>query len=460
MQDRIEKYEIVKQLGKEIFAKSDVVKSGKVSTQDIEIVKDFLKKAISLVKPAVLSLFFEHLIIAPELGKRLALKVKGVNQNKIEFLLWLHDLGRIVDPGGYLRNDIIDDHLLLEFGLPKNIIQELPPVRTFLQIGNMLNLSELQLQGKENLNQEQEKIASDYFNLLTPTQRIIFLADNFGKRDDGGKLFNLETFLQYVRTEKKRYAGDINWATDRMQGGEILGIYLVEKILESLVTLKVDFEEILNSLSDYGPKFIIVVRHGLLHNPKNIAYNRDSNMKKEDWIGLSDLGKEKLRNLAKLIETRKFRINQILTSPETRTVESLKSMNDILRIQDTKIDEDLDEIFAPGPYKEGLTIKFWEGIHGNTYDRNRWGSYNHEEVQTIIDRMNRVFWKAAKSLKKGEAAILVSHGDPIAWWINHQITGKEPDPARQSELLYPAKGQAIVAILDSQGKWFTHYLLN
>ena len=198
-------------------------------------------------------------------------------------------------------------------------------------------------------------------------------------------------------------------------------------------------------------KFIIVIRHGELDNPKRIVYNRDEVMKKEEIIHLSDYGKEQMRLLGELIKKRKFRVAKIFHSPETRVRESTHELNKILRVIDVAVKKELDEVYGPGGYIEGINIDQWENdMRGDAYDESRWGKYHHEKPEEIIKRMEKIFWEIERSLKIGETGILVSHGDPIAWWINYKLRS----------LFYPKKGEAIVVIVDSQGKIFSHYILN
>ncbi|MBI4225836.1 histidine phosphatase family protein [Candidatus Roizmanbacteria bacterium] len=465
MRNGIDKYEIIKELGKKLFADSDIVKVGKVSSRDVQIVKKFIAKAITGTNPEVLSLFFEHILIAPELGKRITEKLVvrdlkfEVSKYEVEFLLWLHEVGRLVDPGGYLRNDIIDDNLLVSFGLPKILVQKLPNVRTFLQVGKMLELSEDQLQGRANLNKEQEKIIADYFKLLTPTQRLIFIGDNFGKRDEKGELFSSQTFIQYVLTQEQRYSGDESWILDRRPAGAILTIKLVEKTIKWLKNMGVDFERILNSLKEYGLKFILMVRHGDPDNPKNIVYNLDEVMKEEDRIHITDNGRRQLKALGMVIKKRKFRVARIVCSDQIRAVESEKELNRELGVSEEQVDPRLKDLYAPGAYLEGLTMDDWKNKKGNAYDEKRWGKYKHERPEKLIDRINQVFWENVNGLKVGEAVVLLSHGDPIAWWINQQVTGQLPQTDALRDQIYPNQGQAIVCIIDPQGIFFTHYIL-
>ncbi|MBI4009299.1 phosphoglycerate mutase family protein [Candidatus Roizmanbacteria bacterium] len=466
MQDTIEKYEVLKKLGKELFSQSDVVRRINVTSKDIEIAKQFLAKAITATNPEVLSLYFEHVIIAPELGRRIVQKLGdrsyelGVKWEEIEFLLWLHEIGRLVDPAGYLRNDLIEEQLLKDFGIPTRLIDQLPPIKTMIKVAKMLNLSETQSKGEAELTVEQQKIASDYFNLLTPIERLVFFADNFGKLDQNGRLFDFESFINYLRTYGSNYP-ESEFAVE-IKSSIILTIFIIEKIIEWLATLSVDFAEILKGLTDYGPKFVIVARHGIFLNPSGLIYNTDSVMKKynKEIIHLSPKGKEQELQLGALIHKRKFRVRQIISSPSARAFESAESLNETFGLSKVQASKELDDVYMPGPVAEGMTMKQHEKMGGGSgYDESRWGPYQHEKPQHIIQRIEEMFWQLGASLKTGETGILISHGDPIAWWINHKVMGTIPDPKRLRNLIYPNKGDAIVGIIDPQGRFFSHYLL-
>ncbi len=466
MQDTVEKYKVLKKLGKELFAQSDVAKVGNVSSDDIEIAKEFLKRAITATNPGVLSLYFEHIIIAPELGKRIvdALGDKsyelGVRREEVEFLLWLHEIGRLVDPAEYLRNDLIEEHLLKDFGIPEELINQMPPIETMLKVVQMMNLQENQIQGQEKLNSEQEKIARDYFYLLSPTQKLIFFADKKKKKSLNGDIFNFERYITYLRTYATNYPN--SEFSDEIRGTVILTIYIIEKTISWFEALGLSYEAILDGLQNYGPKFVIVARHGIFLNPSGLIYSTDFVMKKynKEIIHLNPKGKEQMSRLGQLVKKRKFRVKQIISSPSARAVESADSLNQAFNLNNLQMNDNLDDVYVPGPVAEGMTMEEHQRLGGGSvYVDTRWASYGHETPDKIVKRLQSTFETVSNNLKTGETTILVSHGDPIAWWINHQVTGTIPDPKILRNLIYPNKGDAVVVILDPQGEWFSHYIL-
>lgn len=206
-------------------------------------------------------------------------------------------------------------------------------------------------------------------------------------------------------------------------------------------------------------KFIIVVRHGELDNPKNIVYNRDSLMKPEDIIHLSARGEEQMRKLGLLIAQEGFRVVRILVSPETRVQESVKYLTAGNPFPAFETVDDLDDAYVPGPYLTGMTMNQLIQQAGNTYGAI-WRDYHHERPQGIATRMRKVFDEIAKNTGMGESSILISHGDPISWLLNDVIKGYLPEPEDLRNSLYPEKGVASVLVLDSRNKLINHYKLN
>lgn len=209
-----------------------------------------------------------------------------------------------------------------------------------------------------------------------------------------------------------------------------------------------------------GLKHVILIRHGDLANPKNIVYNRDAIMKKTDIVHLSRLGRHQIRILAKVLK-KKFNLVKIYTSPETRTKETTQIISKqlLLTPEQITISDDLDDTYAPGAYLEKLSMTKWRQLGGNAYDEKRWYKYHHEKPQQIIERMEKIFWRVAKNLSGGQAAALISHGDPIAWLINYLFTKKFPLASRLRHLIYPKKAGAFVLVINLNNEILEYYQL-
>ena len=109
---------------------------------------------------------------------------------------------------------------------------------------------------------------------------------------------------------------------------------------------------------------------------------------------------------------------KIRHSNQIRAVESAGELNKILKVRDYQVEPKLKDVYAPGGYEDSV-----------------------------------------KKLKAGETAILLSHGDPIAWFINYKIMGKLPDPKKLRNLNYPNQGEGIVIVLNSKDKIIEYYRL-
>ncbi|OGD08932.1 hypothetical protein A2397_05035 [Candidatus Amesbacteria bacterium RIFOXYB1_FULL_44_23] len=460
--DVIERYEQLKKLGREMFADSHLLKTGEVNDQDVVLARQLMQEMAKEIKPAVWSVYWEHVIIAPKLGRRIAEQFNSkagaqLNPQLIEFSLWLHDVGVAVTPA-YNRKDWIGDSLMQRIGLPETVLKSLASTHQLMIASEGLHLTDAQAKLEQDLTPEQETLIDQYFAGLSPAQRITNLADNLGKRDSAG-LFTVEAFRQYLTTQESRYSQTSPWpsvnfslgnnsadSVSRRPAGAVLQYYTIQKTMEWLKSSGVNFEEIQHSLADYGPRFIVVARHGDLDNPSKTVYTRDADMK-GDIIHLSELGQTQMRELSDVLNKRRFKCTKIASSPETRAVESAEAMASQLAVP-IKVDARLDDNFAPGPFIEGMSLDQLAQSGGNVYDEQRWGKYNHEQPKAVIARTQSIFKDTANGLNVGETAILVTHGDPASWLLNSFKTDGTPTAASLRTSQYPAKGEGILVILD------------
>ncbi|MBI2641641.1 hypothetical protein HYW87_03550, partial [Candidatus Roizmanbacteria bacterium] len=268
----IRRYVALRDLGKRKFSGSHVLQTKEdINEDDIEKAKEVVTGGITATNPPVWASWFEHVFISAELARRL--------DPKVEFYLWLHELGRLVTPSAYFRNDLINRRFLLEFGILERTLDEFFPIQNFLRLAGDLNLSKEQTNWEEDLRDDQKANALVFFDTLTDTQRIINLADNLGKRNKNG-MFNTQGFFQYLQSQEQRYEGESqwkseNWSIPRRPGSAVLQAFIIEKTLEWLQKKVVDIEKVLRDLDDYGPKFVIIARHG---QPKKLAGNKVYNV--------------------------------------------------------------------------------------------------------------------------------------------------------------------------------------
>ena len=456
----IERYHRLKSLAGEILGQS----------QNPSAARRLLAEGAKVTNPSVWASFWEHTLICPVLGRKLAEESAGygilINPQETEVGLWVHELGRLVVSGAFYRNDLIDYSILRDF-MPRKFLDNLPSTENLMKVAKTSNLDDEQLSFKTGLTPQQTEMALDYFNGMTPNQRIVNLADNLGKRGPNG-LFTLESFISYLESQEQRYVPQepkrdewpsISWAKARRRAGAVLQAYTVKKTVEWLRETGVDFDSIIEELRDYGPKFVVVARHGELDNPNNIVYNRDEVMNPEDVIHLNEKGRIQMRDLASLLVKRGFKISNIVGSPHKRAEESVDELKNVLGITNVAFSDAIKDVYAPGPYREGMTMKQLQEISGDIYDKNRWGQYDHENQVAVIVRMKSAFWAMANQLKAGETGLLLSHGDPIAWLVNTLDADVVPSPEALRSLQYPGKGEAVLVVIHPDGSVFTRYIL-
>lgn len=217
--------------------------------------------------------------------------------------------------------------------------------------------------------------------------------------------------------------------------------------------------EIFKSLPSFETKEVILLRHGDISNPERIVYNRDNVMRRGEEIHLSREGRRQIVELGNLIKEKKIKVKFIISSPEIRALESAQELQKVLRLPDIEISDLLDDIYAPGPYIEGMNMNEHEARKGNIYDRDRWGGYNHETPELAIERMRLIFNQATQRLEVSEACIIISHGDPIAWFANTVNNRRIPNPQNLRAQIYPSKGNGILYVVDKENNIIDEYVL-
>ncbi|OGK24583.1 hypothetical protein A3D76_00455 [Candidatus Roizmanbacteria bacterium RIFCSPHIGHO2_02_FULL_37_9b] len=468
----IGRYEIVKGLGKKVFGESHIKLTKTVDQSDIDITMDFWKKVIVMTYPPVHATLFEHtLFMAPEAAQRLAHTLK-LDELLARFITLHHETGRLVDPGEFVRNDFIDNRLLFEFGIPEQIRNEFPPIWGFVQTAEKIealvkdrdegNQLKRQRAMEEDLIEDQKTEAQKFFNLLTPMQRVVNLADNFGKRDEQGNLFTREIYLEYLKMQDKVYRGESPWrSSDRaikvLPHIILLQKFVIEKTIDWISEQGVDLVEILKSLDNYGPKLVVLARHGEPDNPDKIPYAQDRLM--DITIHLTEKGRMQLRSLGELMKDRKFRFAKIVASHSARAKESADACNEVLSIKDSAVSDQLDDGAFPGPYRSGMTTDEVRKLGAAYYADPRFKKDAEETEDDIVRRMNQIYLETVNSLKPGQTGLLVSHSAPIALLVEFLMNKKISPLEDLDKLVSLRPGEAVVIIIDPQGNFFTDYVL-
>lgn len=424
----------------------------------------FFTQAITATKPEVWSSYFDHMIAALEFGRRLTdfLTSKGValNPNKVRLLLSIHEIGRLAAPAEYYVNDFIANRVYALMGIPSQVLRDLPSLERLMKTARTLRMTSKQLQFQTGLTTRQKRIAQTYFASQSPDELVINLADNMGKEG----VLTFQAFVDYLKGQEKRYRGSNlatsnKWFIRLRPHGAVLQAYTVEQTIRWLEELGLDYEEFRTGLIDFGPRFVIVIRHGKLHNPQGWLYNRDSITAQEDIMHLNEEGARQMRQAYARVQKSRFEVVKIYSSPQTRAIESSEAFASSGTKPKIVIDDRFDDNYSPGPYLEGMLFPEFNKIGGDCYDQARWGKYNHELPEQVTRRMVEGFLEVARATPLRMASVIISHGDPIAWMLNSLVGNEVPHPQELRKSIYPTKGSSWVIVLNPDNTIFSYYEL-
>ena len=128
------------------FKNGETEEADLVTQKDVYLAEEFLAKSAKETNPPVWASYWEHVLLAPELGRRVAEEAvsKGidVNPSNSEFLLWLHDVGVEVTPR-YLRKDFVGDQILIRAGIPREVLDGLSSTYRLMVEAEKLQLPNL-----------------------------------------------------------------------------------------------------------------------------------------------------------------------------------------------------------------------------------------------------------------------------------------------------------------------------
>lgn len=460
------RYQELVKLGREIFSGDESLRDGIINSETVGKAESFFKKAVFQNKPEVYASFWEHTMLAPKLGREIAEDIGKynayINPNEVEFILWMHEIGRLITPGDYLRNDLLADRLLIKLGVSEKVRKNFPSLTDLLETGEKLCQGGKNISFDNPLDEDQRKIFDDYIKGMTLTKIIVNIADNLSKFKDG-VLFDSKIFKEYLENQETRYTEESTWpsvlfALSKRKAGAILQYKVVERTVGMLARrCGFRYQEVREKFLDYRPKIVIVARHGEVENPSGIVYNRDEYMG-DKIIHLSNEGRSQIESLAKHIQSRHFSPKEVISSPLSRATETSEIFKDRLHIgNNVRVVEYLNDTKAPGVWMEQIKFSDFMKTGGNVYDSKRWEKYDHETPQEIVNRMKTALYNIAGSIRPGESVIIVSHGDPIAWLLNVVVDNKMPNPENLRDSIYPAKGSAVAVIFDSKGNYFSAY---
>ena len=178
---------------------------------------------------------------------------------------------------------------------------------------------------------------------------------------------------------------------------------------------------------------IYLVRHGEVHNPKDVIYGR------MPGFPLSENGRRQAQALGKYLSSRA--IAAIYTSPLTRARETATIVSSFFANAPVIDEELLLEVYSP--HLEGKPYRLADEMGWDFYTVKQY-KLGQERKRDLWKRMRMAIEKI-KRAHKGKSVVIVSHGDPIVMAVS-RLLGKPFLPYRfdQAPFVQPAKGYELI----------------
>jgi len=177
---------------------------------------------------------------------------------------------------------------------------------------------------------------------------------------------------------------------------------------------------------------IYLVRHGDVHNPDRVLYERLAGFR------LSELGRQQASLLGKFLSSKS--ITTLYASPLERTRETAGILASYHKNLPIVFDERIIEISTParGRSMEELAREGW-----NFYKKEHIAQ-GGERLSDVWRRMQHFFNDALKK-HQGEEIVIVSHGDPIMIsTVKHQGRPLSMKAIRGEDYVQTARGFELV----------------
>jgi broad specificity phosphatase PhoE len=485
--EAVKNYEMIKEIAKINLSDCSINKEGIASSTDIEKAKKTLLEIAKQLNPEVWASYWKHVGTAPIVARLLAepLEKKGfkINANTAEFLMWVHEIGKLITLA-YNRSDRIQANIFRDIGLPYDIIDQMPSIEELVRSSVPMQFSEEQLGFLEEPTKRQWQIVEQevqrkivHSHLL---EYILNVADNLGKTavdDRNGHLFTIKDFAQYLSTQEERYrerrksqpdaasAKVRTWRTveitlENRRDGALLQYMRVKTTLDWLSKIGIEYDEINKQAKSLQPKIIVMARHGELAPLEDErVYNRDTyhTLHGLPPMQLNDVGITQMTALNDALLKRKFLVSTARTSPEMRAIQSLSILIQGQQLsRPFQIDNNFDDSDTPGPIIDKMTMAELAQVGGNVYTDPR-----NEQPESIAWRMKEAIYNLQTALNPGQIGLFVTHGDPSAW-VTHALVndGSLPDPQNLRDEAYLGKGEARVFVIDADGKVLVHYKIS
>lgn len=188
--DQVRRFEIISGLARHELESSALVAVRGFEAEDVNAVRNFLLKASPYVGNKLYPNYWEHILLTSIYARVFGEFIPSINPFEVESLGLLHDVGRLVVPHRYYRNDVIGKALERHAGIREDFSAGMEPLDSILGMRDSI------------------KGVKD----LSLAQAVILVSDNLGRVNSTGQLIMLEDVLGL--SSGSRYTDPV-WPSER-----------------------------------------------------------------------------------------------------------------------------------------------------------------------------------------------------------------------------------------------------
>jgi broad specificity phosphatase PhoE len=181
---------------------------------------------------------------------------------------------------------------------------------------------------------------------------------------------------------------------------------------------------------------IFFVRHGEVHNPKEIIYGRLSR------FPLTKKGKSQAEQTANHLKN--LQISAIYTSPLLRARQTANIIGNYLEIRPIRLSQHLLEVKS---HMDGMANSFFQTSNWDFYADD----IRRPSDETMEDILNRMLLFSKKIARKypDKSIVAVSHGDPLMILKSHILNGNVTiESIRPGNNLYIGHAEVIKVVIE------------
>lgn len=188
------RYEAIAGVTESDLAATAFAKERDFTPRDVEVTRHYLVHAAKYADTAMWPNFWETTALAAIYAREIAneLPEAGINSDEIEALGLIHDLGRLMAPGDYYRNDLLAERLAARAELRKDVLGQIHSVAKIV-----------------GMSQDSYHSIDD----LPPITRVLMASDWLGKRNRDGDLVTPQEIIAAARASYNGYKGDAVWSS-------------------------------------------------------------------------------------------------------------------------------------------------------------------------------------------------------------------------------------------------------